>query len=95
MIQKFKRKPAIIEAIQYTGNNGRELSEWSDERVIESPVVEPSDDNPTGAYVQIKTIDTDNSWATAGVGDWICKGIKGEFYPCKSQIFMGLYEPVE
>ena len=88
----FKKKPIVIEAIQYTGNNGRELGQWSNGAVIQSPVLEPSDDYPNGAYVQIKTIDTDDSWATAIIGDWICKGIKGEFYPCKNNIFQETYE---
>lgn len=91
---KFRRKPAIIEAIQYTGNNGRELNEWSNGAVIQSPVLEPSADYPEGSYVQIKTIDTDYSWAAAIIGDWVCRGIKGEYYPCKNSIFEELYEPI-
>lgn len=31
----------------------------------------------------------------AGVGDWIIRGIKGELYPCKDDIFRATYEPVE
>jgi len=95
MVQKFRKKPAIIEAVRYTGNNGRELHQWSNGAVVDSPVLEPSEHNPTGDYVQIKTIDTKDSYATAIVGDWVCKGIKGEFYPCKNEIFMELYEPAE
>jgi hypothetical protein len=95
MVQKFRKKPAIIEAIRYTVNNGRELFQWSSGAVIDSPVLEPSEDNPTGDYVQIKTIDTKDSFATAVVGDWVVKGIKGEFYPCKDDIFMELHELAE
>lgn len=94
MIQKFRKKSAIIEAIRYTGNNGLEIEKWSNNMVLQSPVIEQSEDNPTGAYVQIKTIDTKDSWAIAIVGDWVVKGIKGEFYPCKNDIFMELHERV-
>lgn len=91
----FRKKPLTIEAMQYTGNNGATLNKWSGGKVIESPVLEPTDDNPTGEYVQIKTIDTDKSFATAVVGDWVCKGIKGEFHPCKNEIFEESYEKAE
>ena len=94
-MKKFKRKPAVIEAIQYTGSNGLELHKWSNGAVIESPVVQPNEYSPTGAYVQIKTIDTSYSWATAVVGDWIIKGTHSEFYPCRNNIFIEIYEPIE
>ena len=32
---------------------------------------------------------------TANIGDWIIRGVKGEFYPCKPDIFTATYEPVE
>lgn len=95
MVQKFRKKPAVIEAIRYTGNNGMEIEKWSNRMIIQSPVLEPSKENPTGEYVQIKTIDTNSSWATAIVGDWVLKGIRDEFYPCKDNIFMELHELAE
>ena len=59
--------------------------------VIESPVLESTKDNLTGEYLQIKTL---AGWMTAIVGDWIIKGVKGEFYPCKSDIFERTYEAI-
>lgn len=89
---KFRKKPVVIEAIQYTGHNGLTLLSWSNREVVESPVLEQSESNPTGAYVQVKTLE---GTMTGIVGDYIIKGVKGEFYPCKPDIFEATYEKVE
>ena len=91
MIQKFKKKPVEIEAIQYTGKNDFEISKWSNDLVYPSPVLEPAENNPSGSYLQIKTLE---GVMTAIVGDWIIKGVKGEFYPCKNDIFLVSYDVV-
>ena len=91
MIQKFKKKPVEIGAIQYTGKNDFEIGKWSNDLVYPSPVLEPSENNPSGSYLQIKTLE---GVMTAIVGDWIIKGVKGEFYPCKNDIFLMTYDVV-
>lgn len=88
---KFRKKPVVIEAIQYTGNNGNELLQWSNGAVVQSPVLEPSEDYKDGSYVQIKTLE---GTMTAIIGDYIIKGVQGEFYPCKPDIFEQTYEEV-
>ena len=88
----YRKKPVVIEAIQFTGTNGWVLKQWSDGAVYVSPVLEPTEDNPTGEYVQIKTLE---GVMTGIVGDYIIKGVKGEFYPCKPDIFLQTYEPAE
>lgn len=88
---KFRKKP--IEAIQYTGRNGSEIRAWSNGLIIESPVCEPSEKNPTGYYVQIKN---SNGWTTAIVGDWIIfEASTGNFLSCKDQVFKAIYEAAE
>ena len=89
---KFRKKPVVVEAIQFTGKNGPEIQGWSGDVAYESPALEPREGNPTGEYMQIETPE---GIMTAIVGDWIVKGVKGEFYPCKSDIFDLTYEPVE
>ena len=91
-MKKFRKKPVVIEAIQYTGHNGYELERWTARKAIESPVLEPTDYNPEGCYLQIATLEGTH---TATPGDWIIKGVKGEFYPCKPDIFAATYEAVE
>jgi len=91
MIKQYRKKPVIIEAIEYNGNNDNEIENWSNDEVFGSPVLEPTKDNPTGCYLQIKTLE---GVMTAIVGDFIIKGIQGEFYPCKPDIFEQTYEEV-
>ena len=88
----YRKVPVVIEAIQFTGTNGWVLTQWSDGAVYASPVLEPTEDNPTGEYVQIKTLE---GVMTGRVGDYIIKGVNGEFYPIKEDIFLKTYEKVE
>ncbi len=82
--QKFKKKPIVIEAIQFNPQD----KPWP-ECVIswERGKVEPRD--MSWGY-----IDTLEGKMHVQAGDWIIKGIKGEFYPCKSDIFEMTYEPI-
>jgi hypothetical protein len=91
-MKKYVKLPLEIEAVQYTGKNGHEISQWSGEACYDSPVLEPRDGNPTGEYIQIKTPE---GIMTAIVNDWIIKGVKGEFYPCKPDIFVATYQEVK
>lgn len=86
----YRKKPVVIEAMQFDGHNGWKIERWSDHRVVASPVLEPTDDNPSGSYLQIATLE---GTMTAIAGDWIIRGVKGEFYPCKPDIFTATYDP--
>jgi hypothetical protein len=88
---KFRKKPVVIDAEQYTGGNGWAINKWSNGVAVESPVCEPTENNPTGSYLQIKTLE---GTMIGIVGDWIIKGVSGEFYPCKNDIFEKTYEEV-
>ena len=79
MAKKYRKKPVVIEAVQWTGDN----------------LVEVSMLMPHGGYDGIaKTIkiETLEGEMVANIGDYIIKGIKGEFYPCKPDIFEQTYE---
>ena len=91
MINKYKKKPIVIEAIQINEQSENEIRIWSERKVYASPVLEPSEDNPKGVYWQIDTLE---GTMTAIPNDWIIKGINGEFYPCKPDIFEKTYEQV-
>ena len=75
----FRKKPVVIEAERYS-RNGLEA-----ERVAKWCNGEQTDDG-----VLIHTLEGIH---LGGYGDWIIKGVKGEFYPCKSDIFEATYEP--
>jgi hypothetical protein len=80
-VAKFRKKPVVVEAIQWSG---------------------PPDDAALAAFA--------GHWASIGAevylttpegamrvspGDWVIRGVKGEFYPCKPDIFAATYEPAE
>lgn len=93
-IIKARKKPVVIEAVQYTVSNGHDIERWARSEdgirnIVVSPVLEPSEDNPTGKYLQIHTLE---GTMTAIPGMWIIKGVKGEFYACKHDVFEMTYE---
>lgn len=79
---KFRKKPVEIEAWQWDGSSIRNLRpQWlQDANVLMS--------------TDKLLIDTLEGTMTAQPGDWIIKGVKGEIYPCKPDIFEETYEPV-
>lgn len=80
---QFRKKPVVIEARQYTGRNGTELLGWVGGSELEEEF--------TGDSIEIKTLE---GTMRADKNDWIIKGVKGEFYPCKPDIFAATYEYV-
>lgn len=78
---KYRKKPVVIEAIKFNGNNYKECEEF---------IGKGNYDN-TLNYPNIKTLE---GTMAVSVGDYIIKGVKGEFYPCKPDIFEMTYEPV-
>ena len=80
---KFRKKPVVIEAIQYDGStkSALDILAWIG--------------RAGGQKLNVLSIETLEGTMEARVGDWIIKGIKGEFYPCKPDIFAATYEPVE
>jgi len=81
---KFRKKPIVIEAVCWDGTEPvrGELNRWVSGNVL----CWSSDDAPC-----LKTLE---GTMRAEIGDWIIKGVKGEFYPCKPDIFAATYEPV-
>lgn len=78
MVTKYRKKPVIIEAIQWNGKNLTEI------------------DNFVGGSISIKgtslVIHTLEGDMEASINDYIIKGVNGEFYPCKPDIFDKTYE---
>ena len=93
IVNKYKEKVEIIEAIQYNGNNGWHINRWSEDSIIASPVLEPTKDNPTGKYLQIYR--KNGNTLTAIVSDYIVKDVKGQFHSYRSDVFESLYEIIQ
>lgn len=87
---KFRKKPVVIEAIQYTGEKVAvgDVPRWFFDALVDRTVRPSPDDDPI-PYLIIKTLEGDHR---ADIGDWIIQGVKGELYPCKPDIFAMTYE---
>jgi hypothetical protein len=83
---KFRKKPVVIEAVQWGGYLSNEDEVRS---LCGDSLADPYDTKP---LLVIRTLEGD---MTAHQGDWIIKGVKGECYPCKPDIFEATYELVE
>lgn len=89
---KYRKKPVVIEAVQLTMQTGDECYEFMG---ITNKGNFPGCGNgidPADGKYKITTLE---GVMVVSLGDWIIKGIKGEFYPCKPDIFENLYEKVE
>lgn len=82
---KYRKKPIVIEAIENQSDNASDVAEFFGE----------DRDNRFGFKDGVWSLGTLEGTMNAQVGDWIIKGIRGEFYPCKPDIFEQTYEAVQ
>lgn len=80
---KYRKKPVVIDAMRYTGTNMADVLAWSGL---------PELTEYFDGGLEIPTLE---GTMRADVGDWIIRGVKGELYPCKPDIFAATYEKVE
>lgn len=90
---RVRKKPIVVNALQWTGNNIKEIREFVGNSLIE---YKTEIRQMYGNEVLIKTtgisIRTLEGEHIANIGDYIIKGVQGEFYPCKPDIFEETYE---
>jgi hypothetical protein len=87
---EFKKKPVTIEAVQWKNGKVSEVTEWISEALYKNP-------KEVGAIMRFKDeirIFTLEGHMTATDGDYIIRGIEGELYPCKPEIFKKTYDAV-
>jgi hypothetical protein len=94
---KYRKKPVVIEAFKWTGDSRqKEEPKWIVEALRRKGAFINFEPNETGEeaipYLLIKTLEGDMK---AYQGDYIIKGVNGEIYPCKPDIFSKTYELVE
>lgn len=95
MIDTYKKKPVIIEAVQWNGNNEIEIMGFVGARLaVSKPPYQMQHDVDLLDSHYLIIIPTLEGDMTASRGDYIIKGVKGEFYPCKPDIFLLTYELV-
>ena len=87
---KFRKKPVVVEAVQWDGLGfSADMPMWLQEARVDGRVFR----DPPGSYcLAIMTLEGKMS---ASEGDWIIRGVAGELYPCKPDIFEATYEAVD
>lgn len=94
MVQKFRKKPVVIEAIQWNNLNYKEISEFVGITLAPDLEYETAYLAGKGAPIFSLSIPTLEGKMKAMPNDWIIKGVNGEFYPCKPDIFEKTYDSV-
>ena len=96
MVKQYRKRPVVIEAVRWTGMNSEEISLF-----VNKELKYYVDENRSTAYIAgqgppicVIEIPTLEGVMKALSGDYIIKGVNGEFYPCKPDIFEKTYEPV-
>ena len=96
MIQKYRKKPVVIEAIQWNGSNELELKRFAGDS-IRIDIVRESESLNEGRLIYKQTdvyVMTLEGETTLSKGSYLVKGINGEYYPCKPDIFDKTYEQI-
>jgi hypothetical protein len=81
-VVQYRKRPVVIDSVVYSGTNAADIAEFMNVDEIES----------TAFHITIPTLEGDHH---AIPGDYIIKGVNGEFYPCKPDIFHKTYERVD
>ncbi|HVL39892.1 MAG TPA: hypothetical protein VM328_10930 [Fimbriimonadaceae bacterium] len=101
MPDRYRKKPVVIEAVRihsyldllppapWNDGRGGDVWRWLDAHGAQ---IICQQEDPGPAYGVIPTLEGP---MRADVGDWIIRGVKGEFYPCDPDVFAATYEPVE
>jgi hypothetical protein len=94
---KFRKRPVVIEAVKLTEELAwdsllNRQSPFPGSSLFFSGTYHPKDKKLFNVYVPISTPE---GRMRAEIGDWIIKGVQGEFYPCKPDIFEETYEAIE
>jgi len=91
---KFRKKPVVVEAFQMTEARRQDSSGWP----VWLNEAWSKDFETPGAFYPLSTalvIHTLEGAHIVATDDWIIRGVQGELYPCKPDIFAATYEPVE
>ena len=94
-VKRYRKKPVTIEAVQLVDDPAvsdpgwESIAEWCRGELRNHEIAD------SGEYETVLVIRTLEGDMTATEGDWIIRGIAGEHYPCRADIFAATYEPAE
>ncbi len=93
-MRKFVKKPVIIEAVQVPNDYDEacKIQQWMIENGDTDVELVMTGDTGMKCYLRITTLE---GKMRAKPGDWVIRGVQGEFYPCKPDIFEQTYEEVK
>ena len=101
MIRKIRKKPVEVEAIQLQENSIRQVYEFihgkTDSQSFTADETQWADyeNSVRREGLRLKTLESANETQIASIGDWIIKGVQGEFYPIKDEILKQTYEFID
>ena len=90
-MRRYRKKPIEVFAVRWTGENEAELRAFAGD-LFETVDPEDRGDDPDQTAAVMDTLH--NTWVRVYDGQWIVKGVKGEFYPVAADVFEETYEPV-
>lgn len=88
MPEKYRKRPVVIDAMQWTGNNAAALADWCGNHFYERSQSECADGFTASLFVKANA-----NWLGIETGEWIAKDSQG-FYPIKDAVFGETYEHV-
>lgn len=83
---KYKKRPVVVDTVQWTGENPEEIVGFVG---VSARIWEKQHEDDVLDILTLEGV------MRAQTGDWIIKGVEGEFYPCNERIFHATYEKVE
>lgn len=93
-MNRYVKKPIAIEAVKWEGFNNDEIKDFAGDSVKIEVIREGDADNGISLSVDC-SIETLEGVMKANLGDYIIKGVNGEFYPCKQDIFEKTYDKAD
>jgi hypothetical protein len=90
---KYQKRPVVVEAILYTGQNHDAIQEFAGRAKFDAVDVEDRTDDPE-ITAQVFDI-LHSTWVGVKDGQWIIRGVRGEYYPCDAEVFDETYLPLD
>lgn len=90
-VTRFRKKPVEVSALQWDGENVEEVRDFTEGRFDALDELDRKNCDDPEATAQVFDV-LHSTWVLVQTGDWIIKGIQGEFYPCRSDVFDATYD---
>lgn len=88
-VAKYRKLPIEVEAVRWTGSNLSEMASFAGAMFQENGPEDQAEDPEMTAQIYDELHST---WVSLRTGDWVLRGIKGEFYPCAAEVFQATYQ---